>query len=47
MSKDTCEMKCTGTEEGFKVEAKGEVFKQCFETFHKRECSCCGCGDGE
>ncbi len=54
MEKECCNVKVTETEEGFRIEVKGEGLKEKFETVFKGCCSeemrkkvsqfCCGSG---
>ncbi|MFQ6135921.1 MAG: hypothetical protein ACE5PM_01925 [Candidatus Hydrothermarchaeales archaeon] len=42
MEKVVCEVRCIETDEGFKIEAKGEGVRECLEAWKRGEISCCG-----
>lgn len=42
MEKTCCEIKCVETEDGFKIEVKGEDAKELFEACKKGNFNCCG-----
>ncbi|MBI5253440.1 MAG: hypothetical protein HY930_03470 [Euryarchaeota archaeon] len=44
MEKICCDVKVVETDEGVRIEAKGEGIKKCFEAWKKGELSCCGFG---
>lgn len=47
MEKDVCEIKFTETDEGIRIEAKGEGIKVCLEACQKGNFSCCGIAKGQ
>ena len=47
MEKDMCEIKFTETDEGIRIDAKGEGIKGCLEACHKGTFSCCGSAKGQ
>ncbi len=42
MEKVCCEAKCVETDEGFKVEVKGEHAKEMLKAWKRGDISCCG-----
>jgi len=44
MEKVCCEAKCVETEEGFKIEVKGEYAKEILKACKKGDFSCCSFG---
>ena len=41
MEKEVCEIKCTETDDGFNIEAKGKGIKGCFEACKSGSFNCC------
>ena len=47
MEKDVCEVKFTETDEGIRIEAKGDGIKGCLAACQKGNFSCCGIAKGQ
>ncbi|MBW6518572.1 MAG: hypothetical protein K0A89_08745 [ANME-2 cluster archaeon] len=47
MEQKCCEVQCSETDEGFRIELKGTGIQECIKSLKKGTFSCCNTGKGQ